>query len=99
VEFESNQVHIQHCVSTGVSGYSFQCPTCQVLVSKDAAERVVAALTAVGVPVWRWSLPAELSEPKMGPPINHDDLLTFHLALEGGDWQSELAGLPPSRSS
>jgi hypothetical protein len=99
VEFGSDRVQIQTCVSTGVTGYSFQCPSCRLIVSKGAAARVVAALQSVGVPLLRWSLPAELSEPKAGPPISHDDLLSFHLALEGDDWQQELAGLPPTRQS
>jgi hypothetical protein len=97
VEFGSDKVRIQVCLSTAQAAYSFQCPTCQLLVSKDAADRVVAALQSVGVPVSVWTLPAELAEPKLGPPITHDDLLAFHLALEGDGWQRELAGLPPAR--
>jgi hypothetical protein len=27
----------------------------------------------------------------MGPPITHDDLLAFHVALDGERWRDELA--------
>jgi hypothetical protein len=97
VEFESDRVQVQVCVSTDVSGYSFLCPGCSIIVNKPATERVVAALEAIGVPVVHWSLPAELFETKVGPPITHDDLLSFHMALATEDWQAELAGLPPAR--
>jgi hypothetical protein len=63
------------------------------MVNKAASERVVSALADVGVTITRWSLPAELAEVKLGPPITHDDLLSFHLALRGDSWQQELAGL------
>ncbi|HEY3810153.1 MAG TPA: hypothetical protein VGL49_01870 [Acidimicrobiales bacterium] len=84
---------MQQCESTGATAYSFQCPACRVMVNKAANERVVAALTGVGVAVTRWSLPAELAEVKIGPPITHDDLLSFHLAMRGDTWEKELAGL------
>jgi hypothetical protein len=51
------------------------------------------SLTKAGSQLIAWSLPAELDEPKIGPKINHDDLLEFHLALESGVWQEELASL------
>ena len=41
-----------------------------------------------------WSLPAELVEIKLGPPISPDDLLSFHLSLAGDEWQDELAAMP-----
>jgi hypothetical protein len=40
-----------------------------------------------------WNLPAELWEPKVGPAITHDDLLAFHVALEGDLWRDELAAI------
>ncbi len=57
----------------------------------DRHHRGVA--TKAGSRVVAWSLPAELSEPKIGPPICHDDLLEFHLALERDAWEQELAAL------
>jgi hypothetical protein len=38
-----------------------------------------------------WRLPAELTEARIGAPLTPDDLLDFHLLLEGGDWYEELA--------
>ena len=86
-------VQVQVCSTTGAQAYSFQCPGCRVLVNKAASDHVVAALAKVGVRSVTWALPAELAEPKVGPPITHDDLLSFHLALAGDRWQEELAGL------
>lgn len=93
VELRAATVRVQECVSTGATAYSFLCPRCRVMVNKAASERVVSALAEVGVTITRWSLPAELAEVKLGPPITHDDLLSFHLALRGDSWRQELAGL------
>jgi hypothetical protein len=35
-------------------------------------------------------LPAELAEPRLGPTLQPDDLLDFHLMLERDEWFSEL---------
>lgn len=88
-----NDVQVQVCVTTATSTYSFLCPACSVIVNKEATDPVVESLTSAGCRLVAWTLPAELDEPKTGPKINHDDLLEFHLALESGDWQSELAYL------
>ncbi len=86
---------MQVCVSTGVATYSFQCPACALMVNKEANDAIVESLTSAGSRLLAWTLPAELDEPKLGPRINHDDLLEFHLALEAGAWQTELAYLAP----
>lgn len=91
VELGIDDVQIQVCSPTAVTTYSFQCPACRLITSKDAGERVFGALTAAGATVVMWNLPAELWEPKVGPVISHDDLLAFHLALEGDSWRDELA--------
>lgn len=93
VELTVDRVQVQHCMSTSVSTYSFQCPECGFIVNKEAADSVVESLTTAGSRLITWSLPAELSEPKLGPRITHDDLLEFHLALEGDRWSEELASL------
>lgn len=90
-----DQVQVQICVSTGVATYSFQCPVCSLMANKEANDAVVESLTSAGSRLIAWTLPAELDEPKIGPRINHDDLLEFHLALESGDWQAELASPAP----
>jgi hypothetical protein len=86
VEMTTRHVQVEVCESTDVSTYSFQCPRCRMRVCKPAASHVVDTLVAAGVAVVSWTLPAELSEPKPGPPITHDDLLAFHYELADGDW-------------
>jgi hypothetical protein len=93
VELSVDNVQVQVCMSTSFSTYSFVCPVCQLIVNKDASEAVVDSLNKAGARLMAWSLPAELSEPKLGPRITYDDLLEFHLALESGSWQDELASL------
>lgn len=92
VELDIANVQVQLCISTNTSTYSFLCPTCRLIANKEATQLIVESLTKAGSRLVAWSLPAELSEPKMGPPICHDDLLEFHLALERGAWEQELAG-------
>lgn len=86
-------VQVQLCVTTTASTYSFLCPTCRIMVNKEANDPIVESLTKAGAKLVAWSLPAELREPKLGPPICHDDLLEFHLALEGDGWREELDAL------
>jgi hypothetical protein len=93
IELTVDQVQVQVCVTTAQSTYSFLCPACAFIVNKEANDSIVESLTSAGSRLVAWSLPAELDEPKVGPRITHDDLLEFHMALEGGDWQSELAFL------
>ena len=91
VEVDGGGVRLHFCDSTAAAAYSFRCPVCGLIVNKRAGERVVAALTGAGISVRHWTLPPELFESKLGPPITHDDLLAFHLALEGDHWRDELA--------
>lgn len=93
VELTVHDVQVQVCVSTGAATYSFRCPVCTYVVNKEANDTVVESLSSAGAEVVAWTLPAELEEPKRGPRINHDDLLEFHMALEGDAWQEELAFL------
>jgi len=46
----------------------------------------VDLLVSSGVRMQVWRLPAELSEARVGPPLKHDDLLDFHLLLQGDGW-------------
>jgi hypothetical protein len=93
VELTVHDVSVQICVTTGLATYSFLCPACALLVNKEATDTVVESLSVAGSRLTIWTLPAELDEPKVGPRISYDDLLEFHLALEGGQWRSELAEL------
>ncbi len=63
----------------------------EILVVVKAAEpRIVELLVASGVRLVTWSLPDELNEPKVGRPIDHDDLLDFHTLLESDGWMEDL---------
>jgi hypothetical protein len=96
IELGVSKVKVQVCISTAASTYSFLCPDCRLIVNKEANDRVVETLTKAGAEVRAWWLPAELAEPKLGPPISYNDLLEFHLALESGGWQEELAASSPN---
>lgn len=93
VELGVSRVQVQFCVTTTESTYSFTCPSCGVLVNKEANHAIVASLTKAGSRLVTWSMPAELDEPKLGPKITHDDLLEFHWGLESDAWRQELASL------
>lgn len=69
--------------------YGFSCPSCTDFVEKPADERVVRLLLSGGVMPVLVHVPAEALEQRVGPPINHDDLLAFHEMLDGDDWMNE----------
>lgn len=94
VELDIADVQIQVCASSASATYSFQCPDCRLITTKEAGERVFGALSAAGCEIVMWSLPAELHEQKVGPPITHDDLLAFHDALEDDGWMEKLVAVP-----
>lgn len=87
------------------SNYRFACPTCTVLVTKPADERIARLLATGGVEISidraatavQTMDPAErvrLSHPERpaaGPALTADDLLDLHLRLQADDWFEELA--------
>lgn len=91
VELTSSDVTVLVCSTNDEGAYAFQCPECRVAVTKPAEPRVVDLLVSTGVKLSVWRLPAELDEPKSGPPINYDDLLAFHFQLQQDDWLEQLA--------
>jgi predicted RNA-binding Zn-ribbon protein involved in translation (DUF1610 family) len=96
VELTTREVQVQVCTATDEGTYSFLCPTCRLIVNKPAEQRVVELLASAGVRVVNWDLPAELAEPKSGPPISYDDLLAFHFELDRDGWlESVIAGRGP----
>ena len=64
--------------------YSFTCPSCSRAVAKDASKRIIDLLVSV------FKAPSELFETKIGPAINADDLLDFHLLLQDESWFEDL---------
>jgi hypothetical protein len=93
VELGVGAVQIQLCLTDATSTYSFLCPVCHLIVNKEANSSAVESLTRAGAGLVAWTMPAELDEPKVGPPIGHDDLLAFHIALEGEGLEAGLAAL------
>lgn len=94
VELTSAEVSVRVCIDDNSGSYTFRCPRCTMAVVKTAEPRIVELLVASGVRMSTWSLPLELSEPRMGSPITHDDLLDFHEILSGDDsWIDRLGGL------
>ena len=84
VEIGIRDIQVEVCSATDKSTYSFVCPTCRLIVNEAAGGELVRQLASAGAKVVRWDMPAELWEPKSGPPINLDDLLSFHESLEDG---------------
>jgi hypothetical protein len=100
VELTTHDVRVRVCSDVDASTYVFRCPTCQMAVVKPAEQRVIDLLIASGVALDRWTLPAELNEPRVGEPITHDDLIDFHRLLGSDDWYDRLhAELRPSYGS
>ncbi|MDP8987787.1 MAG: hypothetical protein M3N25_02260 [Actinomycetota bacterium] len=81
VELGIDQVQARLCVDDGAGSYAFRCPGCRVAAAKPAGARVVHLLVTWGAPLTMWRLPEELSESRHGPPLTHDDLLSFHQEL------------------
>jgi hypothetical protein len=90
VEVTSDDVTVRVCRDDSAGTYSFTCPTCHDLVVKGAEPHIVELLVTSGVRLITWSLPEELREPRVGKPIDHDDLLDFHTLLQTDDWMDAL---------
>ncbi len=95
VELTTADVRVRVCLDDSAGSYLFRCPTCRMAVVKPAEPRIVDLLVASGVELSTWSLPRELSEPKLGEPLTHDDLLDFHVLLSDEDhgWFADLEAL------
>jgi hypothetical protein len=90
VEVTSHEVTVRVCRDDNAGTYSFVCPSCAVVVLKDAEPRIVELLVTSGVRLVTWTLPEELAEEHEGAPIDHDDLLDFHRLLETDGWMETL---------
>src|SRR3954454_17066667 len=90
VELTTRDVTVQVCSNNNEGSYAFQCPQCLLAVSKPAESRIVDLLVSSGVRLSVWHLPAELDEPKMGDPIDYDELLEFHFELQREGWLHRL---------
>lgn len=72
------------------ASYQFRCPACRCAVEKASSEHATELLVAWGAQVDVWRPPAEVLEPKDGPPFTLDDVLDLHLLLEKPDWFEQL---------
>ena len=91
VELKTRDIQVRVCSTTNEGAYLFACPDCQMAVTKPAEPRIVDLLVSSGVRLSVWQLPAELAEPKAGPPISHNDLLEFHFELQQEGWLERMA--------
>ncbi len=92
VRLTAGDLIVRVCTDNGSGSYQFRCPGCDAPVAKPASSHIVELLVSSGVPLVMWRRPAELLEHHSGPPLNPDDLLDFHVALERPDWLDELVG-------
>lgn len=81
-----DKIQVRVCADDRSSSYHFTCPTCGLIVVKQAEERIVQLLVAGGVRVDVWHLPDELFEDHSGDPISHDEVIDFHVALQDDGW-------------
>ncbi len=80
------------------SSYRFVCPDCAAVIAKRATPRIAQLLAAGGVEidgvdvgdVVEGIAPAHPELPSQGPRLTFDDLLDFHVALQGEAWFEEL---------
>src|SRR4051812_40377264 len=94
VRLPATEVAVRVCADHPMSTYTFRCPECGRCAAKPANDHIVDVLTTAGALLEVWHLPEELREPRPGgAPINHDDLLDFHLLLQHQDWFERLAQL------
>jgi hypothetical protein len=99
VELPIGRLSVRLCVETGAATYGFQCPECDQRVVTPTEQAVADLLVASGAPLVVWTLPAELFETHVGPAIDHDDVLDFHLLLQRPGWFDDVVALPPTISS
>lgn len=90
VRLTAGDLTVRVCSDDDSGSYRFRCPGCDTPVSKPASTHVVELLISSGVPLEMWRQPAELSEPRSGPPLTPDDLLDFHVLLQQPDWMDAL---------
>ena len=92
VDLTADDILLRIGAQSAGNTYGFSCPDCGDFVQKPADDRVVRLLLSGGVMPTLDHVPAEALEARNGPPINHDDLLSFHDLLESDGWFDELLG-------
>jgi predicted RNA-binding Zn-ribbon protein involved in translation (DUF1610 family) len=94
VQLQIDDLTVRVCNDNETSStYRFACPGCEQTVHREASPRIVDLLLSAGAPHELWSWPAELAEPRSGPPLTPDDLLDLHVLLEDDTWFQQLVAL------
>jgi len=76
-------VTVRCCDETMHSTYRFRCPNCSMTMVRDTQDDAITLLLEAGARTERWHLPLELYEhPDRAAPINNNDALDFHDAIE-----------------
>lgn len=87
VRLKASDMVVRVCIETQEGSYRFRCPSCKLIILKQADNRIVSLLETSGVDREDWHLPQELWEPHPdGDPISLDDVLAMHEFLEAGGW-------------
>ena len=85
IELTADQLNVEAKHDGGDTEYSyvFTCYVCSTECAYFTDRRLAEMLRHAGAKFIEWSVPLELREPRdFGEPITHDELLTFHLAIE-----------------
>src|SRR3954454_24054269 len=91
VQLKATDLTVRVCSDDERGSYTFRCPDCRMPVAKDASRRIVDLLVGSGVRRQVGRRPAELHAAHQAPALIPDDLLDFHLMLQGETWFGELA--------
>lgn len=81
VDLTTSDVTVIVCTADNSGSFRFCCPKCRKYTNKQIEPRTISLLVATGVQKISWDLSAASSEPMIGAPISHDDLLDFHREL------------------
>lgn len=74
-------ITVRICRDIPLTHYTLTCPRCAMPIARQCELTMAELLIRSGAESLVWSFPAELAEAHAGPPISHDDVLDFALAL------------------
>jgi hypothetical protein len=90
VELDAEWVRIRFCWADLSASHAFTCPYCGRGVAHPVDPTLAIPLLDAGCSFEAWDLPAELDEPRYGPPISSDDLVAMHELLGSPGWEAVL---------
>ena len=92
VDLAPDQVTVRLCSADMSVSHVFVCPGCGRGMAHGLDPAVTGALFDAGCGFEVWERPAELTEPRLGAPICHDDLLAMHELLASPGWEEQILG-------